>query len=285
MQEIAHRRDDVEAFLSAVENRRSPPDREIQERAVHVFTQYCKLLCHFKDSPLEVEDVFPVDPQIIIRHVLQIKYFEVDTIEGYEEFMEGEKSRTQIAGLIDRDEDQIVIAKKFRAEWRRYTAAHEIGHWLLHPDVTLLRERLVESDLGHVPDVGHRGRSVYLRERPITGHELGHHKRPPAERQADLFAAELLMPIRHVVKTFFKRFGGPLNMSRPDEEIEFWFNVRGELEPKPDRLANKRQLRPRSRLVANATSFRGALFPSLVERYGVSQTAMAIQLENLGLVF
>ncbi|HEV7889613.1 MAG TPA: ImmA/IrrE family metallo-endopeptidase [Pyrinomonadaceae bacterium] len=257
---------EVEEFIAAVEGRREPHERKILERANHVFNLYCKMRCHLRNSPLSVEDLFPVDPETIVRHVLEINYFEVDKIEGYDEFKGSQKSMTEIAGLIDRLQDKIVIAKKFKPEWRRYTGAHEIAHYVLHPDVTLLRER-----------------AVYLRERPVTGHEREHLKRPPEEKEADTFGAELLMPTSHLIKTFFKRFGGPINMSRPSEVVEFWFpSVKGDIDPRLERATKKKMIRARTRLVA---SFSDALFPSMVERYGVSQTAMSIQLENLGLVF
>src|SRR5262245_23994360 len=83
-------------------------------------------------------------------------------------------SSFEIAGLVDRSQRRIVVAQKFRIEWRRFTTAHEIGHWVLHPGL------------------------IHHRDRPLEGGERANRSRPRQEQEADLFAAELLMPSKMV---------------------------------------------------------------------------------------
>ena len=108
-------------------------------------------------------------------------------------------------------------------------------------------------------------------------------KRNFVERQADLFAAELLMPTFHVVKTFFQYFGGPIDGTEPNEELAFWLSAGSKKEFDAIDFSMWTR-RSRSRLIVQVSSFKTKHFHSLAERYGVSITAVAIQLEDLGLV-
>ncbi len=277
----------VESFLSGVDRERTGFERETRAKAYDLFCRYWKKLSFILDSPPRVEDLFPVAPEIIIKHILEVDYFEPETIpaENYADVATG-KSMTEIAGLIDRKNNRVIIANKFKPEWKRFTAAHELGHWMLHPNVVYLRERPLKRRFIPAGETNHgplRPDSIRLRERPITGHELAYHKRPPDEREADLFASELLMPTRHLVKTFFQRFGGPIDGAEQNEEVAFWLSA-GSKRVFDAIDFSKWKTRERSQLIAQVSSFRGNHFTPLVSRYGVSLTAMAIQLEDLGLV-
>ena len=75
------------------------------------------------------------------------------------------EARFEIAGLLDRQAKKIAISRRFAPETQRFTAAHELGHWLLHPG------------------------NIMHRDRPVGGLEFGPMKRPQPEREADRFAA------------------------------------------------------------------------------------------------
>jgi hypothetical protein len=93
-----------------------------------------------------------------------------------------------ISGLLLTNLREIWVNKSEADQWpgrRRFTVAHEIGHWVLHD---------------------HRRRPTYCRSAFIdtgTGYEVSEQERepkPPAEDEADAFAAALLMPaslLRH----------------------------------------------------------------------------------------
>src|SRR5436309_81519 len=51
----------------------------------------------------------------------------------------------EVAGYIDRKTNTIAVAQKFRAPWRRFTTAHEIGHWMLHPSLEHHRDRPLQG--------------------------------------------------------------------------------------------------------------------------------------------
>lgn len=79
-------------------------------------------------------------------------------------------SDQNIAGALDRTERCIYINSTDPKTRRTFTIAHELGHFFLHQNID---------------------RDVLFRERPHNG-SRGH--RDPIETEADLFAAQLLMP-------------------------------------------------------------------------------------------
>src|SRR5205085_8276692 len=153
---------------------------------------------------------------------------------------------------------RIVVAQKFKVEWRRFTAAHEIGHWILHPSV------------------------VSLRERPLTGAERANPSRPAEEREADIFAAELLMPRKVLTEYFTRHFGACIDGTRPDEELAFWLSAGAGRDINMIELS-KYGVSYRAFLISGLSSYRSRHFVSMADRFGVSLKAMAIQLEKLGL--
>jgi len=273
-------------FVTRAELKRLPFKKKTRSRARAIFGAYCRIIEKKRHSSSEhqSQSLLPVTPETIVREILNVDYIEQDSIpsEPLEDFKTS-KSLTEIAGLIDRKKGRIVIATKFEPEWRRFTAAHEIGHWVLHKDVVYLRERPVREVLSRNPRQHSLSfKSVRLRERPMTGHELAYTKRPPVERDADTFAADLLMPPEHLVRHFFYRFGGPIHPERVTEDLAFWLSIGGKTFTAREFLMWP--LRDRSCHLARMKSFNGRPFRSLTQQFGVSMTPMAIQLEDLGLV-
>jgi len=221
---------------------------QVKRRATELLRSLWRQRSQIWSAPRTVDQLLPIPTDVIARHLLQI------TIEEPETILVHSSSDFQTAGYMDRSERRIVVAQNFRPEWRRFTMAHEIAHWVLHPAITLHRDR------------------------PLTGGERANRGRPIEEQEADLFAAELLMPAKVLKEKFEKAFGlrldltDPVTMSRlsigvgrPIQEYEF-----------------ASSLRFRSLIVAGAKPFRCSA--SLAATFGVSPTAMAIQLEDLGLV-
>ena len=88
----------------------------------------------------------------------------------------------EAAGLWRPDRSTILVSRRFSFEIQRFTAGHEIGHFILHPDVA--------------------GRTLH-REFPV-GRSRAH--RSPREQEADYFSACLLMPRKAVAQAFEVRF-------------------------------------------------------------------------------
>lgn len=202
------------------------------------------------NPPPTLETLIPVRTDVIVRSLLGIRLEEPEAIAP-------ESTGAEIAGFIDREEGRIVVAQKYRCEWRRFTMAHEIGHWVLHPQMRLRRER------------------------PLTGAERANGSRPAEEQEADLFAAELVMPRKPLTTYFQQHFGRPVSDAASSELIS-WLS-RG------DRRVNEIEFRRSRRfraMVVSQTSCCGPTipFPPLAARFEVSATAMAIRLEDLGLV-
>jgi len=167
----------------------------------------------------------------------------------------GGAARFEIAGLLDRQAKKIAISRRFAPATQRFTAAHELGHWLLHPD------------------------NVMHRDRPLDGLEFIRVRRAPEEREADRFAALFLMPEKLVKKRFEESFGvtGPLVI---DDAAAFWlcgsnpgFLLGADLNSLEREVA-----------VAAARSFASRHFDSLARYFGVSIASMAIRLRELKLV-
>jgi len=160
----------------------------------------------------------------------------------------------EAAGVISRERMTISLSTQFSYEVQRYTGAHEIGHYILHP---------------HIGD-----RAVH-RDRPTDG---GNFNKPQIEREADYFAACLLMPRRAVENEFEARFGTkkPLALT---ETVAFHLGADGNV-----LFSSRRGSLTFARAVARATKFDTNRFVSIAEFFFFFFSAMAIRLEELKLV-
>jgi len=198
--------------------------------------------------------MLPIRPDEIITDVLGLNLSEPEEIDT-----EGLPSRfqnTEPAGLLRRDLRMVVVAKKFPLLIRRFTQAHEVGHWLLHPQL-----------------ISHR-------DLPVIGMERIDERQPLEEREASLFAAEILMSRRLVKDLFAARYGPRIHPDEIDENFAFRLTLG------TDRVWSIEALRSigrrqRSRLIAVD---RHAGLP-FTELFAVSVAAMAIRLEELDLLF
>jgi formiminotetrahydrofolate cyclodeaminase/Zn-dependent peptidase ImmA (M78 family) len=160
----------------------------------------------------------------------------------------------EVAGQIDQPAKVVSISDQFSKDTQNFTTAHELGHYLLHTQ------------------------SVLHRDRPLNGLRVME-PRDSEEWQADKFASYFLMPTKLVKRTFARLF--LTEQFRIIEETAFALN-----EPSIRALRDKcRDLRGLARLLAKTTSYNGAHFYSLSERFKVSVEAMAIRLEELHLLY
>jgi hypothetical protein len=135
---------------------------------------------------------------------------------------------------------------------RYFTAAHELGHVLLHP---ALKE-------------AHR-------DRPLDGAAVA---KEPREREADRFAAIYLMPSRLLTTRFVDIYKmTPFELSE-STAFALWGNSAG---LRRSKVSSKRDL---SLILATAERFNGRQVVSLSQQFKVSPTAIAIRIEELGLV-
>ena len=157
----------------------------------------------------------------------------------------------EVAGIIDDTSKQVRISRQFPYDVRSFTAAHELGHALMHDAKGLHRDR------------------------PLDGASVS---REPIEREADKFASYFLMPGK-LVKARFEAHFGTNNFSLNDD-TSFALTRGTSLDLRKD----CKTLRDLSRILACAMSYNGLHFVSLASQFKVSTEAMAIRLEELGLV-
>lgn len=159
--------------------------------------------------------------------------------------------KVAVAGQIDRRERKILISRDFEPQVQSFTAAHEIGHLLLHPELSVLH-----------------------RDRGLSGVGVA---RDRIELEADKFAAYFLLPEKLVLTEFARRF-----LTRKfslNEETAFALHGKSVHEfVKP--LEGRRSL---SRRLASATHYNGRHFYSMAECFNVTAETMAIRLEELSI--
>lgn len=106
--------------------------------------------------------------------------------------------QTSLAGLlyVTPEGGCILVRANDPVVRRRFSAAHELGHFLMHfPPDTLVAEEITDDEPAAIGDDGSEGEVPLLTER---------------ERQANQFAAELLMPepiVRSLHGFYGKRYG------------------------------------------------------------------------------
>ncbi|PLZ01289.1 hypothetical protein CY652_17265 [Burkholderia sp. WAC0059] len=162
------------------------------------------------------------------------------------------KDKYQVAGIVDPTNNLIKIAGNLPYEVIRFTASHELGHMVLHPGMTLHRDQ------------------------PLSGESMSADKR---EREANYFAACFLAPEKLVRQAFEIRLRtGSLHL---DDTVAFYLDGAR----MQDLLRSRTGSLEFARSVATAKSFgHGNTFKPLTEVFGMSPMAMAIRLEELGLV-
>ena len=207
--------------------------------------------CHnMPSNPKTSELIQMLDPAIAAQ-VLGVEFAYYEELGPFGD----RRWRFEVAGLVDRQAGRIAVSKKFKPQTMRFTGAHEIGHWILHP------------------------REVMHRDRPIDGLRRETHCRPPEEREADYFAACFLMPQKLVRQTLESTFG----VKTPfvfDDDSAFWL-----CPDDPDSLLRAEQgSLDRAIALAGAVSYGGRHFNSLAEQFRVSLSTMAIRLKELGLI-
>lgn len=180
-------------------------------------------------------------------------YFAAEVLGFYVELSSNQREdltavkRQGIAATLDRQRGAIWIRSGQTEPERRFCIAHELGHLVRHPGVSFHRDRI----------------GAFL-----TDH------RPGIEQEADRFASIFLMPAQLVRSEFEARFGGIQYIQR--DELIFYLRLLGKR-----RLSSTRDW---SLAFATARRIRELKFTPLHEVFSVSALAMAIRLEDLGLV-
>ncbi len=196
----------------------------------------------------------PVDPRDIATELLGLGFEEPEEIGTV---LGGNSMRVEVVGAFDRTQRKIIVARRgCNATTRRFTAAHEIGHYEIHPGLSLLRES------------------------PRTEPEIRTALRTPREREEDIFVSEFLIPSDHLADLFGRMFGTAIDGSQLTDDDAYLLSE-GNL-----RASQMMQMEPLelAKLVAKGSSFVRSDSRSLVEIFDVSTTAMAIQLLDSRLV-
>jgi hypothetical protein len=187
-----------------------------------------------------------LDPSAAFRFL----NYDFDLADTLGQFMDGGRLM-EVAGTIDKRERLVRVSRQFPPRTRTYTAAHELGHALLHQAVGMHRDRPVDGTLA--------GREV-------------------KEYEADKFAVYYLMPGKLVTSVFESIFGAaPFELN---DDTRFALSGALANQPRP----GVRTLRDLSRLIAGTTRFNGRDIVALADQFRVSVEAMAIRLEELHLI-
>jgi Zn-dependent peptidase ImmA (M78 family) len=194
-----------------------------------------------------------IDPSRIIEPGLALKAigYGFTEHESLGEHAAG-KDSYEVAGLMDRDRYEVRISRRYKPAERNFTAAHELGHALLHNGSGLHRDRAPDGSLARARD--------------------------PQEAEADKFASYFLLPEKLLRDAFNRRFlAAPFELT---DTTAFALSSQSLAQVKL-KYRSEREL---SRGLAAAQSYNSRHFQSLAEKFQVSNEVMAIRLEELGLV-
>jgi hypothetical protein len=229
-------------------NQRQRSDLEIEALARDVLTQIWKKRESLFPDARTLRPIDFVDPDTALR----MYGYTVQTVGALGQHALESNRLANVAGILDAPSRQVLLSSGFPSNVRNYTAAHELGHVVMHEFVAVHRDK------------------------PLDAIRQGVN---PQEREADKFAAYFLMPSKLVRTAFEAVFGvGPFVLN---EETRF---ALGGSIPGHANNWHPKNLRELSSALSVADRFNGQTFVSLVNQFRVSKTAMAIRLEELGLV-
>jgi len=166
---------------------------------------------------------------------------------GYQLHAMDDDEYAETAGIIDQEDKVVYISNRFSLGEQNFTAAHELGHALFHRKAVYHRDRLFNNSA----------------------------KRSPVEFQADKFAAYFLMPTLEVQQAFFQRFS----------TYRFIIDENTALQLGDKAMKNKyKSTKDLCRYLAQVDKYGITYFNSMAKEFNVSIGAMAMRLEELGLV-
>ncbi len=206
---------------------------------------------------LHPDDFFPVDIQKIISSVMKWELEVVSDI-GSDDY--GQRLR----GHCDYHEKRIRIASDDISSGEKvFTIAHEIGHAVLHENACCIAPGSA------------RKRAIRRVDKVMTTDKYRR-----MEREADLFAAEILMPEKAVRDHFIKIFG----------RKELWIGsmkaqkiITGFIKKSKNAGGNLKNAKDFSPFFAEYKEKKSN--PSLREFFGVSSAAISRRLLELGLLY
>lgn len=239
---------EIRSILSGLSNESKLSYVDIEkttQRLQNALWKYRNLIWK-KNKPEDPIDI--LQPDRVLK-ALGYEFCQISTLGQHE--VQGQI--VEIAGLIDKSNKFVAISEQFAPETRLFTTAHELGHALLHKQTVLHRDRAIDGSAVKIP-------------------------RNRQELQADKFAACFLMPekqVRDVFQTLFSMEKFVIN-----EATVFALNQTSVQAFR----AECKDLRGLARFIAAAEFFNGKSFISMAKLFRVSVGAMAIRLEELGLV-
>jgi Zn-dependent peptidase ImmA (M78 family) len=222
-------------------------DRDIEERVTALQIRLWKERASLWNGIIPDDPIDVLDPAIALR-IVGYQYELAETLGQYR----SAGRLVEVAGLIDPLSKTVRISGQFPLSVQTFTAAHELGHALLHEI----------------------GRAVH-RDRPMDGTVPSREK---GEWEADKFATYFLMP----AKLVRARFVGVFKTEHFYLNEEARFALSGS--SSQDALKKGSTLRDLSRKLASIERYDGQQFVSLAKQFRVSVEAMAIRLEELELL-
>jgi formiminotetrahydrofolate cyclodeaminase len=159
----------------------------------------------------------------------------------------------EVAGYINKPNRYAAVSKKFLPVVQRFTAAHELGHAVLHAEDTQFRDRALDGAV-----VGER--------------------RSQLEYEADKFATYFLMPEPQIRDVFKGIFGSQSFVINNNTAFALGAKNSGQL------LRECPSIRSLSQRLAKTRMFASRPVRSIAEIFGVSIGAMAIRIEELRMI-
>ncbi len=240
---------DVNRLISESKGTKNISDVDIEDYATQLQLLAWKHRQKIWKKNIPTDPIEILKPDIIFKTLLGYNFYKSGNL-GLNSTSAG---LSEVAGEIDQMAKTVLISNKIPEQTQRFTAAHELGHAMLH------------------------NQAVLHRDLPLDGvNRMG--KKAPEEHQADKFAKYFLMPQKQVLEVFQEYF----STSKFVIEQNTAFNL---IQDNPSKLRSQsKDLRGLSRKLATAKSYSNLAFTPLAELFNVSVEAMAIRLEELGLV-
>jgi hypothetical protein len=161
--------------------------KEIEAAATELLRQYSQKFEIEISAPVPVERIAEIHLQLILEFKDMKALFPLAEVHGAIWFSRG------IIGIDQSLDPEIYPLMLGRY---RFTLAHEVGHWCLH------RHLFIPTEIAHQSDL----LAIDMRSADVVCRKTS--RRRPVERQADLFAANLLMPRDLVQKAWHELNSG-----------------------------------------------------------------------------